>query len=177
MLIESLIDAKEANKTLNLSNLYITTDCLTNFSLDSLFQHRFSSDSSDEAFDVTSLQDAFLTKCLHVVEICLNKNGLRSLPTNLISAFSNLEIIDLSDNRFEAVNLLDLSKFGRLKEMNFSNNFLKWFMPTDKNSNETIEDNLSELDSFFSTIEKLDLSNNQLSNSNCIIISQFRNLR
>ena len=166
---------KEAERSIRLNGLYLTVDCLQNFSIDKLVGQATDDESNN--------RDEFNKRCFNIIEVNLSKNSLNSPPVNLLKLFTNLEVLDLSENHFEAVNLIDLSRFARLKEINLSNNYLKWFIPTEKNRdgiNLDEEALLSELVSsanMFFTVEKLNLANNQLISANCVIVSQFRNLK
>lgn len=165
----------EDNSLLVLSGLDLTEDSLENFSIENLYS------VSLVNFDKQTLA----SRCLKIMTINLNKNKLRSIPNRLIDLFGNLEVLDLSGNHFEALYLKELSRFVRLRELNLSNNYLKLFAANKQEDDDLMssyfDHHLNVLDgstsSLFFTVEHLNLSNNKLAGSNCIIISQFRNLK
>lgn len=168
-----------------LSGLDLTVDCLADFSVENL-NGQTTLDNEKQALNA---------KCMSILDINLSKNSLRSIPIALIGMFANLEVLDLSENHFESVYLSHLSRFGRLKKINLSSNFIKFFTnnPTDKPPAETTNTTADQFwsppstmsfdpidsskSSLLFTVEHLNLANNQLVSSNCIIISQFRNLK
>lgn len=165
----------EDNSLLVLSGLDLTEDSLANFSIENLYSVSL----------VNCDKQTLATRCLKIMTINLNKNKLRSIPNRLIDFFGNLEVLDLSENHFETLYLKELSRFVRLREINLSNNYLKLFAAKKQADDDFIssycDDRLNVLDgptsSLFFTVEHLNLSNNKLAGSSCIIISQFRNLK
>ena len=193
-----------AEQCLFLSNLYLTSECLDEFRMTTdlsrenrqgeLIMRSKSEKFSDEE---NSSYKANLNK---ITFICLTKNNLKRLPVGLISAFANLEIIDLSQNQFESVDLVNLCQFRKLREINLSGNLLRHFKPNLVSSDKTVVENffitstrplssdsthddeykvnikkLSE--TLFLTVQRLNLSGNSLVSSQSLIVSQFKNLK
>lgn len=173
----SYIDHQQA---LRLSGLYLTNECVANFSFTNLLSPTTTTNSVDQN------RGEIERNCLRISFINMSKNSLKSVPLNVLGLFENLEVIDLSENQFEAINLVGLSRFRRLKEINLSSNHLKWFTPTEAKVYPSVRSNdgeescleLNELSSsLFLSVHSLNLANNDLVSSNCLVISQFRNLR
>lgn len=130
----------------------------------------------------------------------LSKNSLRSIPISLIENFVNVQSIDLSENNLEMFELITLLKFDKLKEVNLSNNIVRFFKAVIRDPLDTMETSRTNLTprnendmtighdsdasfysqfnaNLFNSIERLNLANNRLKCVNCLIISQFRNLK
>ena len=116
----------------------------------------------------------------------LSQNNLSRLPNALLNMFSNIEIIDLSENLFESIHLFGLVRFRSLKEINLSCNMLKVFKPTDtlepelmdETMDEAYQESLAKLaTTLFLSVERINLSNNQLKSQTCLLVSQFKNLK
>jgi Leucine-rich repeat (LRR) protein len=121
----------------------------------------------------------------------LSQNNLTHLPpVSLLGMFNNLEYIDLSENMFESIHLVSLIRFKSLKGINLSGNMLKAFKAIDNSmenaSSSLIDDALDDFyqenvnklaSTLFLTVERINLSNNQLKSQSCLLISQFKNLK
>lgn len=197
------LDPSLKDKILNLNNLNLNNECIMQFSIKKLLRtHEKGADLSTQSEEeeeeddpIENHQSTFrfesqdhfnlIQNMSKIKYLNLGKNSLKSLPINLINKFENLELLDFSDNLFESIDLVSLTKYKELKELNLSNNYLKWFTPhkatnsiNDENDEQKLREGCEELSkNLFNTIERLDLANNQLMTSNCLILSQFRNLK
>ena len=188
----------EPEKYLYLNNLSLNNECLNAFSSDNLLKSKTinnQTDSSNEqqqnSLETYKNMDHFNliqnSNKIHIIN--LSQNRLTKLPINLLNMFNHIELIDLSENYFESIHLVYLSRFNSLKEINLSSNMLKSFRPAETtntpmfssdeaHAEEVYHENLQKLSTtLFVTVERLNLANNQLKSSNCLIISQFRNLK
>jgi leucine-rich repeat protein SHOC2 len=177
-------------KSLFVNKVHLNDECLRHFSLKRLKSHTKSNRNDNSNNNEDNNNDWLqITQNINKIELIdLSKNNLRTLPINLLAMFKNLQIIDLSENSFESINLISLTRFTSLKELNLSSNMLKWFTANIEN---TIDDQIVESfkdqkqddkenpisTTLLVSIERLNLANNQLESSNCLIISQFKNLK
>lgn len=153
------------DKTLDLASHDLNDECLKHFSLSKLISllnlTEAESFSSQELFNLN--QNLKQTNFL-----LLNSNSFKQIPYSLIDLFDNCSLIDLSNNSIDSISLVHLSKFEGLRELNLCGNSLKSFGdPTTVNL----------ADSIFSSIERLNLSGNQLTSDTSLLISQFKNLK
>jgi Leucine-rich repeat (LRR) protein len=189
----------ENENVINLKNLNLTTECLNQFSIKNLLSKPVSKNEMNIIIDdkMISVQNEdylnLINNSKKIRLIDLTNNNLKKIPIQLLNMFENLELINLSDNNFESINLISLVKFSSLKEINLSNNYLRSFKSAsliNEKINEEIDDDDDDQDYYnmdsksddlsnplFFRIERLDLANNQLKSSNCVIISKFKNLK
>lgn len=207
--INKINDDKEfldlAEKCLFLSNLFLNSDSIEGFGLKSVIEENGSRVHNEETGETRSKVGVeerlnFANNLNKITFICLTKNNLNRLPVSLINPFENLEIIDLSENQFESVDLINLCKFAKLKEINLSSNLLKHFMPnlvsmvdtsqasyasfsssmssSKTENNDEFKSHLEKLaKTLFTSVERIDLSNNSLVSSTSVILSQFKSLK
>jgi leucine-rich repeat protein SHOC2 len=133
--------------------------------------------------------------------VCLSKNSLNSdsskyFLASSLNVFQNLEILDLSENKFESFDFLNLTAFIKLKELNLSANLLKHLLPSfmkneqaeelfflnsssnNKKEHETENVNLGKLsETLFNSLERLNLANNSLNSVNTSILAHFKSLK
>ncbi|CAF0737164.1 unnamed protein product [Brachionus calyciflorus] len=153
------------DRLLNVTNLDLNDETISHFTLPKLTSLLNLSEK-----DTYSSQELFnLNQNIKIINyLSLRSNNFKQLPYNLIDLFSNVNLIDLSENLIENLNLPYLNKFTCLKELNLGNNRLKVFGDlASVTMNEPI----------FTTLEKLNLSSNFLTSATSVLLSQFKNLK
>ncbi|RMZ96012.1 leucine rich repeat [Brachionus plicatilis] len=157
LLLERLC-ADALDPALNLAGLELTDASLQHFSL-------------AELSDALSSQQLFnLNRSVTRIErLLLGANSFKQVPHALADLFANLTLIDLSANSIDSVSLLHLSKFGQLRDLDLSGNRLTAF------GGDAAA--LSFAESVFSSVERLNLSGNQLTSGTSPLLSQFKNLK
>jgi hypothetical protein len=197
-----------AERCLFLSNLYLNDESLEKFKIEGIMSDERDEANRSKPVTVYSPEERFnfTSNIKRITFICLTKNNLKQLPMSLVSIFQNLEIIDLSENQFESIDLVNLCAFAKLKEVNLSSNLLKHFRPSlisneeqekeeqqffltrqvsstrsgrdDKSETSEFKEHMNRLaKTLFVSLERLNLSNNSLVTVNSAIISQFKNLK
>jgi Leucine-rich repeat (LRR) protein len=125
-----------AERCLFLSNLYLNNESLNKFKIEDIMAdattEETNTDRNQKVLTTYSPEERFnfSSNIKRITFVCLTKNNLKQLPVSLVSIFQNLEIIDLSENQFESIDLVNLCCFSKLKEVNLSSNLLKHFKPT-----------------------------------------------
>jgi hypothetical protein len=147
-------NSESKEKTVNLNDLNLTSECLNRFSFKSL-ESKITSTKKAEMRNEDFANFVQNSKKIKILN--LTNNSLKRLPIQLLSLFENLELINLSENNFESINLIGLVKFSSLKEINLSNNYLKSFKAAGLVTSNGDEDDEAKIDdrvqviSFFSS--------------------------
>jgi leucine-rich repeat protein SHOC2 len=185
LLIDRLTLTKhdENNKELSLNHLNLDDECVSKLSFQSLLQN---SGENDE-------KQNFIDNSKNIEKIELKYNRLRSVPINFLKSehFANLHIIDLSHNQLTSVNMETIAGgsvftdtvLTNVREINLSNNSIKNISDNSKITKVSTENqyHLKKQNEHpvFSSLERLHLANNGLTNSltNSSVLTKFQNLK
>ncbi len=157
----------EPDETLSvdLNSLNLTNECLKDFSAGLIV----CSDQREQINIKNNLAE--------IISLNLSRNQFSEPPVQLMTLFTNLEVLDLSENHFDSIYLATLSQLANLKEINLSSNVLKTFKLLTDQEEEEEEKKSDSSTSILFTVERLNLANNKLTSPSSLLIAEFRNLK